>query len=94
MKTHLYVAASAAALMLLGACATTPLDAASSSAMADGTQRVYYDGFYGTLDSGDWGVDGSFYYRDGTGRYVRDYDGHIRSSPGTGYVMTDVKRGH
>ena len=101
MKAFYLLAASAAALVLLAGCADTPppstttttTTTVSTTTDANATHiSVYYDGFYGPVTHGNWSADGSFYYQDASGKFVKDYGYHFGHGPYAGFTKTDIIR--
>ena len=68
----LLICASAAAILLSGCAYDRP------AYYAEGAYPypVYYDGYYGPIWDGYWGVDGFFYFVDVHGHQFRRDDGH------------------
>lgn len=99
MKSHVLMIAAATSLLLAGCASdmqttTTATTTTTTTASTDDRGAdVYYDGSYGAITNGYWGVDGAFYYRDASGAYQRDYDGHFLKSPGPGYTVLHVTHG-
>lgn len=86
MKKLASVALVAAAAVSMTACADTyghhdRYAYAGDGVYADG----YYDGFYGTVDTGYWGDDGAFMYRGSDRQFHRDDSGHFRKDQANGY---------
>lgn len=97
MKNVYLLAASAAVAVMLAGCASdmpsTTTTVATTSTNADKGIDVYYDGFYGPVTHGYWGVDGSFYYQDSTGAVQKDYGYHFVHGPSVGSTKIHVTHG-
>ncbi len=92
--------AGAAAVMLAGCASEMPSTTTTTTTTVSTTSTdqgpaidVYYDGFYGPVTHGYWGVDGSFYYQDSTGAVQKDYGYHFVHSPAVGSTKVHLTHG-
>ena len=92
---------AAAAVVLLAGCAyetpapavavATPVAPAVVATTTGPTAEVYYDRFYGPVNSGYWGSDGMFHYRlAANGPWLINSAHHFRHEAANGFEVVTI----
>lgn len=94
MKITLAICATAAVVVLAG-CAydypTSTVAVATPAGPVVATSSVYYDQFYGPINTGYWGSDGMFHYRlAADSPWLIDRARHFRRDAANGFTVVTI----